>query len=447
MPERRFIDLAELTAAQIADGTLPPGTRLPTHRAFAERHGVALATATRAYRELEKRGLVVGERGRGVFVRDAGVPVTLGVEQAVSDGLIDLVFNMPGAATDAEMLRAALKRVASAGDLEAMLRYQPHGGRPHERKSLAAHASERLGQIDPHRLLITSGGQHGLAMTVLGLLNPGDSIGTDPLTYAGFKAVAALQRLTIVPVDGHDGVMDTDALERRCRETKLRAFYLMPTVHNPLGAVMDEATRHRLVEIARRHDLLLIEDSAYAFLETDPPPALVELAPERTVHVAGFSKSVATGLRVGYVIAPQHHIERLIHVVRATTWNTPALITALLSGWIEDGTVARCEETRRRDGAERQNLCRGILGDFEVLSHRNAGFAWLSRAGRSRVEPLVARLRAKGIAVSPSLPYAVAEPPPQAIRLAFGGVPKAELKQALEIVRTELSSSSEDNQS
>ena len=107
--------------------------------------------------------------------------------------------------------------------------------------------------------------------------------------------------------------------------------------------------------------------------------------------------------------------------------------------------MARCEQARRRDGAERQDVCRGILGDFDVLSHRNAGFAWLSCAGGSRVEPLVARLRAKGIAVSPSQPYAVTEPPPQAIRLAFGGVPKNELKQALEIVRTELSTPWEDS--
>lgn len=440
MPKAQFTHLAEKLAAAIDDGTLPPGTRLPTHRAFAEGQGVALATATRAYGELQKRGLIVGERGRGVFVRDTGVPTTLGIEQAASDGLIDLVFNMPGDATDAEMLRAGLKRLASAGDLEAMLRYQPHGGRPHERRIIAAHAGARLGQIDPDRLLITSGGQHGLAMAALGLLRRGDAVGTDPLTYPGFKAVAALQGLSLVPVDGRDGIIDIDALEHRCRRDGLRALYLMPTVQNPLGAVMDEATRHRLIEVARRHDLLLIEDSAYAFLETDPPASLVEIAPEKTVHVAGFSKSIATGLRVGYVVAPERYAERLTRVVRATTWNAPALVTALVVGWIEDGTLARCEDARRRDGAERQRLFRSILGDVPALSHRNAGFAWLPLAGRARVEPLVARLKAKGIAVSPSGAYDVTEAAPQAIRLAFGGVVKADLEQALETIRTELSS-------
>lgn len=443
MPKAQFIDLADTLAAEIADGTLTPGTRLPTHRAFAESRGVALATATRAYAELQKRGLIVGESGRGVYVRDAGVPVALGIEQAASDGLIDLVFNMPGDAADAAMLRAGLKRLAAAGDLEAMLRYQPHGGRPHERKIFAAQVTKRLGRIDPDRLLITSGGQHGLAMIALGLLRRGDAIGTDPLTYPGFRTVAALQGLSLVPVDGRDGVMDIDALERRCRQNRLRALYLMPTVQNPLGTVMDEATRRRLIEVARRHDLLVIEDSAYAFLETDPLPSLVALAPERTVHVAGFSKNIATGLRVGYVIAPEQYVDRLTHVIRATTWNAPALVTALVTEWIEDGTLARCEEARRSDGAERQRLVRRMLGDVPVLAHRNAGFAWLPLAGRARVEPLVAQLRSKGVAVSSSGPFAVTDAAPQAIRLAFGGVEMADLMQALEAIRTEVSLSEE----
>lgn len=124
MKKARYIRLADMLSTAIRDGKLAPGAKLPTHRAFAEQFSVALATATRAYGELERRGLIVGEAGRGTYVRDPGLPPTLGVQQTVNDGLIDLVFNMPGDATDADMLRAGLKRLAAAGDLEAMLRYQ-----------------------------------------------------------------------------------------------------------------------------------------------------------------------------------------------------------------------------------------------------------------------------------------------------------------------------------
>src|SRR5437667_7413386 len=74
----------------------------------------------------------------------------------------------------------------------------------------------------------------------------------------------------------------------------------MPTMHNPLGAVMNQPDRARLVGIARRHGQLLIEDASYAYLAEDPPPPLAALAPDITVYVSGLSKSVATGLRVGY---------------------------------------------------------------------------------------------------------------------------------------------------
>lgn len=435
MKKARYIRLADMLSTAIQEGKLAPGTKLPTHRAFAEKFGVALATATRAYGELERRGMIVGEAGRGTFVRDLGLSPTLGVRQTAGDGLIDLVFNMPGAAADAEMLRAGLRRLAVAGDLEAMLRYQPHGGRTHERRIIAENLASTLGPIDPDCLLVTSGGQHGLATIALGLFRRGDRIATDTLTYPGFKSIAALQGLDLVPIEGQSGVMDPADLERQSRGRKLRAVYLMPTVHNPLGSVMDEATRLRLIEVARAHDLLLIEDAAYAFLEPDPPPSLIALAPERTVHVGGFSKSLATGLRLGYLIAPTTHTDRLLEAIRATTWNAPALISGLVTGWVEDGTLASSEETRRRDGAERQRLCRTVFGSSIILSHRNAGFAWLPLEKGVRAEPIVTRLKEHGIAASGAEPFVTTVAAPQALRLAFGGVPKDELEEVFQIVR------------
>ena len=444
MKKARYIRLADTLSTAIHEGKLAPGTKLPTHRAFAEQFNVALATATRAYGELERRGMIVGEAGRGTYVRDLGLPMTLGVRQTASDGLIDLVFNMPGDAADADMLRAGLRRLAAAGDLEAMLRYQPHGGRTHERRIIAESLISTLGPIDPECLLVTSGGQHGLAITALGLLQRGDAIAVDTLTYPGFKSVAALQGLELVPVEGRSGMMNPDDLERHCVERKLRAVYLMPTVHNPLGAVMDEATRLRLIKVARKHDLLVIEDAAYAFLEPDPPTSLIALAPERTVYVGGFSKSLATGLRLGYVIAPATQIDRLLEAIRATTWNAPALISGLVTGWVEDGTLVSSEENRRRDGAERQQLCRTALDGSSILSHRNAGFAWLPLEKGVRAEPIVTRLKEHGISASGAEPFATTVAVPQALRLAFGGVPKDELKEVFQIVReaVEVASSS-----
>lgn len=435
MKKPRYIRLADMLTTAIRDGKLAPGTKLLTHRAFAEQAGVALATATRTYRELEKRGMIVGEAGRGTFVRDLGLPPTLGVQQTAADGVIDLIFNMPGDAADADMLRTGLRQLASAGDLEAMLRYQPHGGRAHERRIIADSLAPILGPVDPECLLVTSGGQHGLASIALGLFRQGEAIAVDTITYPGFKSVAALKGLELVPIEGRDGVMDPDDLDQKCRARKLGAIYLMPTVHSPLGAVMDLATRRRLIELARTHDLLIIEDAAYAFLEPDPPPSLLSLAPERTVYVGSFSKSIGTGLRLGYLIAPVTHTGRLLEAIRATTWNAPALISGLVTGWIEDGTLAKSEEHRRQDGAARQQICRAILGGSEILAHRNAGFAWLHLDKGVRAEPVVTRLKERGISASGAEPFATTVAVPQALRLAFGGLPKDELPGVLATVQ------------
>ena len=144
MADTRYEALVDDLAARILDGRLPPGTRLPTHRALARRHGVALVTASRAYAELAARGLVHGEVGRGTFVRETALPRGHGVDQRpVEAGTVDLAFNYPVAADQAEMLRAGLRQLAAGGDLEALLRYAPHAGRPRERAAVARHLAAR----------------------------------------------------------------------------------------------------------------------------------------------------------------------------------------------------------------------------------------------------------------------------------------------------------------
>jgi DNA-binding transcriptional MocR family regulator len=198
---------------------------------------------------------------------------------------------------------------------------------------------------------------------------------------------------------------------------------------------MPAEERNAVVAVARRHDLLVIEDGAYGFLEEDPPPSFVELAPERTVHVGGFSKNIATGLRIGYLLVPAQLAERISIAIRATTWNVPALISALTCQWIADGTVTRLEVERRRMGADRQKLCRAVLGEQEIISHPNTTFAWLPLSKAQRAEPLVVKLSIAGIAVTSAQPYSITDAVPQALRIAFGNISPTDLQNSLEIIR------------
>jgi DNA-binding transcriptional MocR family regulator len=436
MAEARYKQLVEELAAEIRSGRLQPGTRLPTHRRLAERHGLALVTASRVYAELEAIGLVSGEVGRGTFVRETVLPRGLGIDQqAVAVGLVDLNFNYPSMPGQAELLRNALRQLAGGGELESMLRYAPHGGRMHERACVARHLAARGLTPEPSRVLIVDGAQHGLAVTVMALLQPGDVVAVDALSYPGFKVLAETQRLALEPVASSGQGPDLDALERLCARRRVRALYTMPTLHNPLGWVMSASRRRRLAAIVRRHGLVVIEDGAYAFLAEDAPAPLAALAPESTVYVSGFSKSVATGLRVGFVVAPEAWARKIERAIRATTWCTPGVTTAIVCAWLEDGTVARLEAEKRRDAAVRQAVVGEVLAGLRCVRHPASYFVWLPLPEETRADRVAAALMRDGVSVSTAEPFATSAYVPHALRLALGSVGLDSLRSALQAVR------------
>ncbi len=443
MPVARYKQIVDRVAADIREGRLSPGTRLPAHRTLAREEGVALVTASRVYAELERMGLVSGETGRGTFVRETALPAGHGIDQpSKQDGVLDLNFNSPSLPGQTRMLRDALRELSAAGDLETLLHYQPHAGRRHERGIVARHLQSRGLTVSAGQVLIVSGAQHGLATTVMALLRPGDVVAADALIYPGFNVLADVHRLELASVPVVAGYKqgertmapDLDTLEMLCRQRNIRAVYTMPTLHNPLGWVLDYAQRKRLVDIARRYDLLIIEDAAYAFHADEPPVPVAAMAPERTIYVSGISKSIATGLRVGFIAAPAQYVALIERAVRATTWNTPGLMTKLACRWIEDGTVARLEAEKRADAATRQKIARQILKGFDCISHPAAYFIWLLLPEEARADQIVMELLQANISVSTAEPFATTEQAPHALRLALGSVELEALSPALQKV-------------
>ncbi|MBK3445682.1 aminotransferase-like domain-containing protein [Pseudomonas lactis] len=436
MPRARYKSLVDTFAEAIRSGQLLPGTRLPTHRQLAAEHGLALVTASRVYSELEAMGLVSGETGRGTFVREIALPPGQGSGQmTVAAGLLDLNFNYPSLPGQAELLRTALRQLALSGDLEALLRYQPHAGRVHERAAVARHLLNRGLTVQAEQVLVVSGAQHGLAVSMMTLLKPGDVVAVDALTYSGFKVLAETLHLELVAIPVTPSGPDLDHLYSLCRQRPVRAVYSMPTLHNPLGWVMSLAQRERLVAIARQHNLMIIEDGAYAFLAEDAPPPLATLAPERTVYIGGLSKSVATGLRVGFIAAPMAWVSGLERTIMATTWNVPGVMSAIAVGWLEDGTVAQLEAQKRADAQARQALAAQVLTGVKTISHPSSYFLWLPLAEDARADQVAMTLQRAGISVSTAEPFAVSAQVPHALRLALGSVPMAALREALVKVR------------
>ncbi|MEV6212369.1 PLP-dependent aminotransferase family protein [Kitasatospora sp. NPDC051914] len=436
MAASRYKMLVDALASDIRTGRLAAGVRLPTHRGLAAREGIAVVTATRVYAELEAMGLVSREQGRGTFVRDISVPAGHGIDQrAVATDAVDLSFNYPSLPGQADLLRQALREVATSGDLDSLLRYQPHRGRPQDRASIARHLGRRGITTDADQILITSGAQHGLAITVMAVLNAGDVVAVDALTYPGFKVLAHALQLDLEPIPTTTNGPDLDALEELCATRPVRAIYTMPTLHNPLGWVMPATDRTRLIKIARQHGPLIIEDAAYAYLAEAPPPPLAATAPDITVYVSTLSKSIATGLRVGFVLAPPPVVPSLERAIRATTWNTPALTTAIACRWLDDGTVNRLEAQKRDDAKTRQALVRQELAGLPLIGHPSSYFTWLPLPDDARADRLTATLARRHISVTTAEPFTTSTHTPQAIRLALGSTDLDTLRSTLRTVR------------
>ena len=436
MPRARYKSLVDTFAEAIRSGRMPAGARLPTHRRLAAEHGLALVTASRVYSELEAMGLVSGETGRGTFVREITLPPGQGSGQmTVAPGLLDLNFNYPSLPGQAELLRTALRQLALSGDLEALLRYQPHAGRVHERAAMARHLLNRGLTVAAEQVVVVSGAQHGLAVTLMTLLKPGDVIAVDALTYPGFKALAETLHLEIVAIPVTTAGPDLDHLHSLCRQRPVRAVYSMPTLHNPLGWVLSLEQRERLVAIARQHNLMIVEDGAYAFLAEDAPAPLAALAPERTVYVGGLSKNVAAGLRIGFIAAPSAWVSRLERTIMATTWSVPGVMSAIAVAWLEDGTVAQLEAQKRADAQARQALAAQVLTGVRYVSHPSSYFLWLPLAEEARADQVAMTLQREGICVSTAEPFAVSAQVPHALRVALGSVPMAQLRGGLETIR------------
>jgi DNA-binding transcriptional MocR family regulator len=435
----RYKGVVDALAAQIRSGRWPAGTRLPTHRGLAAAEGIAVVTASRVYAELAAMGLVSNEQGRGTFVRDHAAAPGAGVDQqSVAVDAIDLSFNSPTVPGQADLLRRALRDLAKAGDLESLLGYQPHRGRVDDRAAVARHLRRRGLDVGRDRVLIVDGAQHGLAVAATALLRPGDVVAVDAVTYPGFAVLARTLGLELAPLPAAGDGPDLDALDQLCRRRRVRAVYAMPTLHNPLGWVLDDARRARLVSIARRHGALIVEDASYAYLVEGAPPPLAALPPEVTVYVSGLSKSVATGLRIGFVVAPAPFVPALERAIRVTTWNTPALTMAIARRWLDDGTVDRLEARKREDARRRQSIARDVLDGLPHVGHPSSYFLWLPLAQGARPDRVAASLARRQIAVSTAEPFATTPSAPPALRLALGSVAPAELRDALEVVRHEV---------
>src|SRR6266568_7280923 len=343
----------------ILSGQLSEGTRLPTERALAKELGVNRTTVMNAYNQLASEGLLEGHVGRGTLVRQnhfsyrnddfaadepswlfglpAGERELLGPDAGLLSELASMgerrdIISLAAGTPAPDLLPAEMisnifsERLVSAR--QSALGYSPVEGLHSLRQGIAARLRKRGVAVDAQHILILSGSTQGIGLVGRFLLNPGDEVVVEVPTYLGavqtFRALNA--RVIGVPTDSEG--MRVDLLESILARHRPRLIYTLPTFQNPTGFVMAPERRRRLLLLARRYQMPILEDDPYSeiyYERHQPQPLKAFDTHTQVIYLSTFSKILAPGLRVAWLAAPEPMIERLSLHKQIFDLNTNAL--------------------------------------------------------------------------------------------------------------------------
>jgi 2-aminoadipate transaminase len=383
---------------------------------------------------------------------------------------LELVERMPGMISFAcgnpasEALPVAEIAAACAAalrdDPERALQYTPPRGLI--QAALASHLARDGVTAAPGELMPTTGAIQGLTLIAHALLREGDAVVTEwptyPVNLASFRTHGA--RPIGVPMDADGMRVDRldrllSALEREGRPAKF--VYTIPDAQNPTGITMSAARRHALVETAARHGVLVVEDAPYRRLDFagEPLPPLAALARERSgpearaALVGSFAKTVAPGLRVGYLLAPAALIDQLVLLKQGEDFCTSGLLQLAIATLIQDGTVERQERRFAQVHGEKlaamQTALERELAGLPVRWVRPRGglFVWLTLPEGVDAERVLERAIEEKVAFIPGRAFyppemalddgqpALTMPPAHTLRLNFSYPPLADIPRGV----------------
>lgn len=431
-----FQSIANQVSQAISRGELKPGEQLPPQRQLADKLGVSLPTVSRAYEELARLGLTAGETGRGTFIRGNDTPPEA-VSPYVSErqsGVIDLSILKPiGDTIHLDRMKSTLAALAADMPPSLVLGTRPSSIFARHR-AIGVEWLRLCGlAVDEKCIHLTNGGTPALTVALMTACQPGSIVATEatglhvmlPLaSYLGVRVVGvAIDEFGIVP----------DALEKACQQNTIRAIFMMPNAIGPTAFVMDESRRNAIVDIARKYDLIIIEDDALGPLPVNRLPPFQALAPERTLYITSFTKPVMSGLRTGYLVAPVRLLPAVENRQLVTNWTATPIVAEIAARWIEDGTCLELLDWQRSALARRHKLVARTLKGFSYRSHPQSLHIWLPLPPNVPEDDFVIHAHKQGVAVARGSAFAISETQP-AVRISVGSTTEEDLQRGLAVI-------------
>jgi DNA-binding transcriptional MocR family regulator len=323
--------------------------------------------------------------------------------------------------------------------------YQPAEGALRHRAAGAVWLSREGFPVQAEQVLVCSGAQHAMFAALSTLTEPGDTVLTEQVSYPGIKALANLLHLQLhgLPVDEHG--LQPEAFAAACRARLGKVLYCIPTIQNPTATVMPEQRRREIARIAQAHDVAVIEDDVYGFLDANAPPPIASFAPDHGYYINSTSKSIAPGLRIGYMVAPANAVKRIASAISSSTWEAAPLMAEMVTRWIEDQTLERVIGWKRRETQARQQLAREILGVCSQSSHPSSCHLWLQLQEPWRGADFSERAAARGVIVVPAESFMTGRgAAPHAVRICLLSTQdRQQLEKGLSVLQEILESAPE----
>ncbi|KPB00811.1 PLP-dependent aminotransferase family protein [Ahrensia marina] len=420
----------------INNGALKPGERLPTHRELSYQLGLSVQTVSRAYARLVEAGQIVGEVGRGSFVRRAEGDDPLPFpSQRVMRGTLDLALLRP---VVGDIHKAAMKTA-----LRSLARDMPEEFLASFRAStlVSRHTAimdnwlSLCGIKNQDQVIIpTNGNTSAMTVALMSVARSGDLIVTEKMGHHTLPALCRSLGLRLAGLEMDEQGIIPAALDAACQADTVKALYIMPNT-GVTANFMSEERRRVLVSVARRHEISIIENDGWGPLNMSAVPPLATLAPERCFYFTSLTKCLVPGLRVGFLVAPRQIATLVEERHMVTNWTATPLMLEIAALWIREGTALTLLEWQRNALMARGQIARNVLSDFDIKIAPSCLMAWLPCADIGSEARLVEGARNLNIHIAPGSTFSIgplASKP--GARISLGSKSPEELRRGLEIL-------------
>lgn len=376
----------------IHDRQLLPGNRLPSVRRLATQLGISTFTVADAYTRLTQSGLLLARPGDGYYVSSQeAAPRPLSPPAPTPDWLMDhrIVPTpeqiQPGTGWlppdwyPLTLFQKSLRRLSRESDCG--MTYESGAGWLPLRQRIWQQHGEQGMALELEGIMLTQGASQALALVIQSELHPGDTVLVDDPGYFNLIALLEYSGMRVVGVPWTTQGPDCDLFATLLATLKPRAFFTNPRLHNPTGASYSAATAFRVLQQAEIHDCLVVEDDVSAPLVREPAPTLAALAGlGRVIHIGSFAKTLAPGLRVGYLLGSPERIDRMLRLKSILAIASSGMAERLVLNMLDDPERERelnHLKDRLRAAGERWDRGLARIG-WQSFTPSNGGlFSWV----------------------------------------------------------------------